>query len=51
MSELSPIKKVLVRGADAGRVVDQVITRDDFNGSATVTLTPFFDSDKSRTHA
>ena len=26
--DMSPLKKVLVRGADAGRVVDQVITRD-----------------------
>ena len=49
--DMSPLKKVFVRGADAGRVVDQVITRDDFNGSATVTSTPFFDPDKLHTHA
>jgi aminomethyltransferase len=27
------------------------VASDDFNGSATVALTPFFDPDKSRTHA
>ena len=49
MSELSRTSALASRHRELGSGLE--VASDDFNGSATVASTPFFDPEKARTHA